>query len=488
MNEKKYLEFRGGLFPSFIPMIVFGVGTIVMFVAWQAVDFIAMAMLAFVGLIIGGLFCKDYTRYWEAVVKGISKPISIQVLIILLVVSMFGGLVKSSNISIGLVWLANKVNLSGGGFAVFVFISICIISTATGSSFAGLFTGFPIFYPASVLLGCNPSIMAGLILGGAIFGDNLAPISDTTILSASAQEFKNKSGVADIGGCVATRFKYSLVAFIISATIFYIIAGGYPISEGAKEILAMGITPKPLIMLIPVILTLIISIKTRDIFKSITFGLILGTLLALVSGILTVKDIFYVKDGVPTGFLFNGFNGMVGVVMLIFGVCANMGILEEAGATDAIISKLLNSKIAQTPRGSEFILAMIMTFTCTIMAANQDASLIALGDIFNRVGQNMNLHPYRRANLLDGFANSFPICVPFLSNYIFMTSQLTVGYDFIVPQSAIDVSKGMIYPFMLFLVLLFSIFTGWGRIFEGPNGEMINEKGKIVESRFATNK
>lgn len=488
MNKKEYLEFRGGLFPSFIPMIIFAVGTIFMFIFWQAVDFIAMSMLAFVGLVIGGLFTKDYTRYWEAVVDGVSKKIIIHVLIILLVVSMFGGLIKASNISMGLVWLANLVNLSGGAFAIFVFISICIISTATGSSFAGLFTGFPIFYPAAVLLGCNPGVMAGLILGGAIFGDNLAPISDTTILSCSVQKYKNKEGVADIGGAVASRFKFSIVAFIISAVILYFLAGGYPISEGAQEILATGLSPKPLIMLIPVILTLFISIKTRDIFKSITFGLLGGTLIALITGILTFKDIFYVADGVPTGFLFNGFSGMVGVVLLIFGVCANMGILEDAGAIDTIIDKLLSSKMAETPRGVEFILAMIMTFTCTLMAANQDASIIALGGIFNDVGQKQNLHPYRRANLLDGFSNSFPICVPFLSNYIFMTSQLTLGYDFIPAQSAIAVSKGMVYPFMLFLVLLFSIYTGWGRTYEGPNGEEINNKGEILKSRFATSK
>jgi Na+/H+ antiporter NhaC len=70
-----------------------------------------------------------------------------------------------------------------------------------------MFTCFPIFYPAGVLLGCDPGVLAGAIVSASIFGDNLAPISDTTIISAGTQEYTKKQGFADIGGCVATRLK-----------------------------------------------------------------------------------------------------------------------------------------------------------------------------------------------------------------------------------------------------------------------------------------
>ena len=73
-----------------------------------------------------------------------------------------------------------------------------------------MFIAFPIFYPAGIMLGANEMMMAGCIVSGAIFGDNLAPISDTTIASASTQQFKNGKP-ADIGGVVSSRIKYSLV-------------------------------------------------------------------------------------------------------------------------------------------------------------------------------------------------------------------------------------------------------------------------------------
>ena len=81
-------------------------------------------------------------------------------------------------------------------FVVFAFIATSIISMSTGTSIGTLFSGFPILYPSGILLGAHPLYLAGAILSGAIFGDNVAPISDTTIASAASQSYKNKKGTA----------------------------------------------------------------------------------------------------------------------------------------------------------------------------------------------------------------------------------------------------------------------------------------------------
>src|SRR5699024_11816066 len=91
---------------------------------------------------------------------------------------------------------------------------------ATGSSIGTMFTAFPIFYPAGVLLGADPAMLAGAIVSGAIFGDNLAPISDTTIISASTQRYRHRDGSADIGGVVTSRARYALVAALLAAICY----------------------------------------------------------------------------------------------------------------------------------------------------------------------------------------------------------------------------------------------------------------------------
>ena len=75
--------------------------------------------------------------------------------------------------------------------------------------------------------------------------------------------------------------------------------------------------------------------------------------------------------------------------------------------------------------------------------------------------------------------------MPFLSCYVFLTAQLSEGYDFVQPLTTFEVSSGMIYTGLLFLVLLASVITSWGRIFEGPNGEMVKADGTIVKRPYS---
>ena len=485
--EKDYaLKFRGGVLAAFIPMIVFCIGTILICVTWFSLDFNGIAMMAIIGLIVGSLFSKNFAEYWEAAGRGMANEVCIYTLLILFVVGMFGALIKASNLSNGFVWLACHINLRGGGFAVSVFLTTCLVSTATGSSFSALYSCFPIFYPAAILLGCKPSVVAGIIIAGSIFGDNLAPISDTTILSASVQTYNcDPKRAADIGGCVATRFKYSLVAGIISSIIYAIIAGGYSIGEGAEEILQASMDPKPLVMLIPVITMLIIAVKTKNIFKAIVTGIIFGSVVGLIFGLITPSDILNCSDGAMGGFLFTGFSGMIGVVLIILCLTVVMGVMSEAGALDAMVEKILGSRMAKTPRGAELLLAITMTLITSIMGGAQDPAIITMGPVFDKVGREKNLHPYRRAELLDCFSNSLAVSLPFISCYVFLTTALTEGYDFVEPLTTWDVSSGMIYTFMLFIVLIVSILSGWGRIYEGPHGEIMKEDGSFVKHPYS---
>ena len=115
--------------------------------------------------------------------------------------------------------------------------------------------------------------LAGAIVSGAIFKDNLAPISDTTIASASTQQFRN-GRPADVGGCVRSRLKYSLVAGSITL-LFFLIFGGT--GAGVESIqIEQAANPKSLFMLLPVIVMLIIATKTRNIFLGLFIGLLLG--------------------------------------------------------------------------------------------------------------------------------------------------------------------------------------------------------------------
>lgn len=477
MNEK--LEFYGGYRMSLIPMAIFILFCIAFFIIYKVFEMDALAMGGLVGIIAGSLFSKNWKKYWDSVLEGVSTPMSGVLIMILFVVGIFTALMAKAGVAEGFVWLGNEIGLKGGIFTAFAFITTCIIATATGTSIGTLFSGFPILYPSGILLGADPALLAGAILSGAIFGDNLAPISDTTIASAATQRYKGDKGSADIGGVVASRFKYAIIAAIAAAVLYFIFGGGGSIGEGAAGILQKYTDPKGLIMLVPVAILLYIAIKTRDIFTAITWGIITGTIIAMIFGIISFKDIISVEDGKLTGFIYTGFKNMIGTAVFCISLFGIVGVLNASGTMDRIIKAVVNSNLAKTPRGAEVCLAIGVILSSLSMGSATGPAIIMFGPIANEVGSSANLHPYRRANLIDGFANTIPIIVPFISAFIFIVLIVIQGlqgeYSFIETISPVTIAFSTLHPIMLFIVLAFSVITGWGRAFEGENGEPVSE-------------
>ena len=457
-TKTERLEFRGGMFMSLVPVAIYVFFCVVLFIFFKAFNMEALAVGGFLALLFGGLLAKDYGKFWDSALKGISSITSVSVVVILLLVGMFSQLIKLCGLSNGFVWLANSIGIKGGLFVAFTFIAACVVSTATGSSIGTMFIAFPIFYPAGLILGAAPMWMAGSIVSGAIFGDNLAPISDTTIASASTQQFKD-GRPADIGGVVSSRLKYSLVGATIAA-IIYAICGDMGGTYQGGQIDALA-NPVTLVMLIPVVIMLFVATKTRNIFAGILVGLTLGTATGLIAGLFPFSAVFAndAANNAATGFLIDGVNGILptcGLVISVFGI---MGVLTDAGTLDYLADGILNSKMAKTDAGAELACVAGISLTTIIFGGVTSASILTFGPILNKIGAAKNIHPYRRANLLDGIANSLPAIIPFMSVFVFIGAALT-------GLSPVDVAIGSVYATILFFVYVIACVTGWGRDYE----------------------
>lgn len=456
---KNKLEFYGGKSSALVPVLLYTLMCVVMFVYFKAFNMEALAVGGFLALLIGGIFCKDYNKFWDSVLTGISTKTSISVVVILLLVGMFSQLIKTAGLSDGFVWLAHILGLQGGLFVVFTFIAVCIVSTATGSSIGTMFITYPIFYQSGILLGANPTLLAGAIISGAIFGDNLAPISDTTIASASTQSFKN-GNPADIGGVVRSRLIYSLISAAITVVIYGVFGG---VNGKVAPVLVEGPKgdAKSLIMLIPVAIMLIVTVKSKSIFKGILVGLSLGTVVGLCTGLFDMTAVFAndPSHNEITGYLVAGINAILPTCALVISVFGIMGVLNDAGILDAITEYILDSKMAETESGAELICIMGTALTTVLFGGVTSASILTFGPIFDKIGSAKNIHPYRRANLLDGTANSAPALVPFLSVFVFIGAALT-------GLSPVAVALGSVYGIVLSMVIVIAACTGYGRTYE----------------------
>lgn len=466
---------------AFIPIAVFLFFCVMYFVVFNAFEMTALAMGGFVALLVGALFARNYTRYWESVMQGIGSPTAVSIVVILFIVGMLSQLIKDTNVSGGFVWLADLAGVGGGVFVLFAFIATGLVAMATGSSIGTMFTAFPIFYPAGVLLGADPAFLAGALVSGAILGDNMAPISDTTIISASTQRFRRKGGVADIGGVVTARFKYAIVAAVISAVGFLVLGGGGEAGVGAADVLAENMNPLGLVMLIPVAIMVVVAFITRDIFKAVTVGIVLGIITALATGLMEPSGIVGVTDGAPTGFLFAGVNGMLGTVALVISVFGIMGVLTNAGVLTRVVDALSKGPLARTPRGAETAIGLGITATTLLFGGVNSASMLTFGPVADEIGSRVGLHPYRRTNIMDCFAMGVACVVPVLSAFLFIGALLTTGYDGVPALPTTALFGATLYPLVLTAVMIFAVITGWGRRFEGENGVQLRQPAPAAE-------
>ena len=204
-------------------------------------------------------------------------------------------------------------------------------------------------------------------------------------------------------------------------------------------------------------LMLTVSTKTRNIYQGILVGLATGTVVGLIAGLFTPAQIFSndAANNAAVGFLVDGINNILPTCVLVISIFGIMGVLSDAGMLDLIAEKILNSKMAGSKKGAELICMIGISVTTILLGGVTSASILTFGPILNKIGTAKNIHPYRRANLLDGTANSLPSIIPFMSVFVFIRSALT-------GLSPVVVAGGTIYAFVLFLVFLVAVLTGWG--------------------------
>ena len=456
MEKAKKLEFYGGNGMSLVPFIVFIVITIgLSFI--NAADLNMMIASGVIGLIVGMLLVKDKPRYWDIVLEGLGDKMAMTAVLIWLIVGIYGSVLKSGHLVEGLVWLSVKLHLSGAGFCVATFLFSATFALATGAAFGTVAAMSYILYPVGILMGCNPAVLGGAIISGAIFGDNIAPVSDTTIVSTTGQTYTKKSGSAEIGGAVKDRSKYVIVTFLISI-VLYAIFGGAKSGQG----LVIGM-----------------AVMGNNLFVTLPVGIIIAVAVGLGGGLFGFSDLFRIENGAAMGAFPDGVAGMLSVCILLMVVVSMGSLLISSGYMEELVEHL--SRNIKTTRGAELLIFLFSSVFSVLISAINTIPNICASPLVNAVGQKAKLHPYRRANFLAVACDSFNACMPFGGSVLLLLGimkTLSTTYDFVEVLSPNAFLFTCFYPCILWFVMLFAILIGWGRIFEGENGEPVKEEPK----------
>ena len=258
------LRFHGSAAVLLLPLALFVAVTARLFISEAAFDLTGLAAAGVLTLFSGSLLAKAPSEYWKAAVRGASSELTGTVVLILIASGIFSAMMKASGVADGLVFLGGMLHLTGHAFTVFVLLASSLMAAATGSSIGTLLAAMPIFFPAGVALGADPAMLAGAVLSGAIFGDNLAPVSDVTVISSVTQRFRDGTP-ADIAGVVRTRLPYAMTALAVSMPVYAFMGASRPVSEAA-----LSGDASALLMLVPVAVLIAVAVRTRDVLMAIS--------------------------------------------------------------------------------------------------------------------------------------------------------------------------------------------------------------------------
>lgn len=99
---------------------------------------------------------------------------------------------------------------------------------------------------------------------------------------------------------------------------------------------------------------------------------------------------------------------MIGICLFCMALFGAMGVLNESGTMERMIQGICNSRFARTARGAELLIGLGSMLTTLLVGGVTSASVLTFGSVADELGARHQIHPYRRANFLTGYANTFP--------------------------------------------------------------------------------
>lgn len=440
------LTFRGGWLGALAPFVVFLSG-----VSWLglsgAPDETGFGPILIVALGVGVLLARDPARYAEAVIDGMSHRIVMLLILAWLLAGVLGVVLRDSGLVDALVWAASTTGVRGGGFAVATFLVCAVFSTATGTSLGTILVCTPLLYPAAAALGTDPAFAIGAILAGATFGDNVSPISDTTIASATTQD-------ADLGGVVRSRMRYALPA-AAAAIVALALFGG---AAGSGEGLMSDGDPTGLVMLIVPAAVLALLLRRTHLVVGLFAGIGFGVLLGLTLGRFGPSDLLAIDPDnfIATGIILDGMRRAFGVSIFTILLMGLVGGLTASGLLDRLITWV--EARAKSARGAEWWIFGSIS-SATILTTHSAVAILTVGPLAKEVGGSAGVGAYRRANILDVTVCTYPFLLPFFIPTI-LAASMTAGVDGMPRISPWDAGLHNVHSWGLLIVLVTSIAIG----------------------------
>lgn len=313
-----------------------------------------------------------------------------------------------------------------------VFIAACFISMAMGTSTGTIAALAPIAVGVSSQAGIDLPLMLGIVIGGAMFGDNLSYISDTTIVATRTQGCQMKDKFK-----VNIRIVFPVIIFVLAIYIYQ----GFELTTNSS----VSLQDVEWLKVLPYLIVLIAALAGMNVMVVLALGVVLSGIIGLITGGFGVWD--------WTAAMSQGIVVDMGELIIVSLMAGGMfELIRFNGGVDWLISKMTRN--IKSKRSAEFSIAGLVSLT-NLCTANNTIALIISGPIAKNISDKFNLDNRKIASLLDTFSCFVQGLIPYGAQLLIAAGLANVSPMEIVPY--------LYYPLLIGIAAIVSIIFRYPR-------------------------
>lgn len=394
---------NNGSFIGLVPLIVFvlfylGAGIILQLQKIPMAFYqLPSPIAAFIGIVFAFILFKGSIKEkFNTFLEGCGHQDIITMCIIYLLAGAFAGVAKTmggvdSTVNLALSFIPVRF------LAPSLFVIAAFISTATGTSVGAIVSIAPIAVGLADKSGVSLALILAAVMGGAMFGDNLSVISDTTIASTRTQgvEMKDKFRV---------NLNIALPAAILTVILFFLF--GAP-----KTIVNLEVLDYSFLKIVPYLSVLILALSGINVFVVLTLGIVIAGIIGIFHGNFTFLTLS--KE------IYNGFTGMneIFLLSLFSGGLANM--TSKAGGIQWLIGHI--QKLIIGKKSAKLGIGILVSLI-DMAVANNTVAIIISGPIAKNISKKYDIDPKESAAILDIFSCIFQGIIPYGAQMLILLS------------------------------------------------------------------
>lgn len=309
-----------------------------------------------------------------------------------------------------------------------IFIAACFTSISIGTSVGTIVALTPIASTLAEQTGGNVAWIVAIVVGGALFGDNLSFISDTTIAATRTQ------------GCsMRDKFRTNVLIVTPAALITLLI---YIFSQSQIFQYEAATADVAWYTILPYLLVLVTAIMGMNVLVVLVLGIVSSGVIGLLSGKMSLLDWFSTMG--------EGIGSMGELIIITMMAGGMLEMIRLNGGIDYIISRL-SSRI-RSRRGAELSIAGLVIFA-DVCTANNTVAIISIGEIARQIAQKFGISARRAASLLDTFSCFIQGILPYGAQLLMAAGLASI--------SPVEIISYLYYPMIMGGCALLAILIQW---------------------------